>query len=157
MTSWLQLWRNTFFWIFDIEHLRMGKRYGHKSMTAAIYSTKAIIWRLISIMARIFFPEDIKKSRTPLDASCWPQFRSLFGIKISLLVFEISTKMCEPKLIFGMPSRRQLWRHDCNYDVMHFFKIFDIEHLRKGKRYRHNSLTVAIYSTKAISSGILFQ
>ena len=152
----------------------------------------------------------------PLEASGWAEFRSLFRIKISLLGFEISSKMCEPKDKFNMPSRPQLWRHYCNYDVLHFFesltsktsgterdtdiihsllqstrqrllsrvlfqyckrkknhfgiyqekasimapwwqfrrntffRIFDIEHLRNGKRYRHNSITVAIYSTKAI-------
>ena len=52
MMSWLQFWRNTFYGIFDIEHLRNGKRYRHNSITVAIYSTKAIIWCLISINER---------------------------------------------------------------------------------------------------------
>ena len=48
----MQLWRNEFFWIADIEHLRNWKRHRHNSFTLAIYSTRAIIWRLISIFAQ---------------------------------------------------------------------------------------------------------
>ena len=59
--------------------------------------------------------EDITKSRTPLEATGWTEFWSLFRMKISLLFSKMSSKMCEPKAKFNMQSRRQLWRHDCNY------------------------------------------
>ena len=52
MTSCLQLWRKTFFRIFDNEYLRNRKRQRYNSFTVAIYSTEAITWRLFSIIWR---------------------------------------------------------------------------------------------------------
>ena len=125
MTSWWQLWRNTFFTIFDVEHQRNGKRYRNNSFTVAMYSTKSIIWPLVSIFAiHFFFFEDTTKSRTALEASRWAEFRSLFGMKICLLFSEISSKICESKVKFNMPSGPQLWPHDYNYHVMNFLESF---------------------------------
>ena len=42
MTSWLQLWHNDFFGIFDVEYLRNRGWYRRNSFTAGIYSIMAI-------------------------------------------------------------------------------------------------------------------
>ena len=116
-----------------------------------MYSTKGIMGPVIWVFARNFFPSKISRKVVRrwnhLDDQNSDHFSDW---KYLFLFFEISSKVCEWKVKLNMPSRRQLWRHDCNYDVIHFVRIFEIEYLRNWKRHRHKSFTVVIYSTKAI-------
>ena len=157
MTSWLQWWRNAFFRIFEIEYLRNWKRHRYNSFTVAIYSTKAIISRLISITSKKkIIVEDIAKSRAALEVTGWAEFRWLFRMKISLLFSEISLKICEPKVKFNKPSRPQLWRHDCNYDVMHFFESLTSK-ISGTERDTDIILSLLQSTRQGLSSGVLFQ
>ena len=157
MMLWLQLWRNTFFRIFDIEHLRNGKRHRHNSFTVAVYSTKAFIWPHISIFARNFFFFEISRK----VVRCWKRLGEQNSdhyskMKISHLVFEISSKMCEPKVKFNTPSRCQLWRHDCIYDVMNFFEFLTSK--ISGTESDTDIICLLLQSTpQRLSSGVLFQ
>ena len=157
MTSWLQLWRNAFFRIFDIEYLRNRKRHRHNSFTVVIYSTKAIIWRAISIMAKkqINFRRYHKKSYA-VGRVWMSRIQITFQHENISSISEISWKMCGPKVKFNMPSRPQLWRHDCIYDVMHFFECFTSK-ISGMERDTDIILSLLQSTRQRLSSGVLFQ
>ena len=115
--------------------------------TTGIYSIKAIIWRFISICAlTFFFPRQYETSYA-VGSVLMSRYQITFqNENISSTFWDI----VENERKNFMPSWRQLWCHDCIYDVMDFCRIFDVEHLRNEERYRRNSFTAGIYSINAI-------